>query len=432
MPTETGPSSSPDRIDTICTTLCALIPIGVVMGTVVFEFFVCLTGVLWLGKCAVKRTNPLAGLKPISGFKIDWWFFAFMCFNLSIYISVAANGPGDKGVLNDLSFLRFFILAAAMVDISSRMRIEKYLILGLAAAVVVGALNSIAAHALGVDLVGKSVTRYAAKGAEAKRIAGLCTYAGAFFFGWSLFDRQMSFKHRAVPMLLVAVCIPLVLKTGIRTLIISGAAGLMWVLFLYIQRRISKIIAALIVVAAIGSSIYVVTSGNLYLQSFWDRIHIWKVNYAMWQTNPLAGVGPFAYRSQYREAMANAKPGQFAFKAPDGKIYDHPEITFHAHSLFMMLLTSTGIIGVTAFLWLLYQSWRTIHRYGDGWREGLLAWPVVLLFVGISGYNIYDPWYHSIFVFFLILIAVSRKEPLLVSKQLFELNAKKGIAEAGH
>lgn len=423
MSPQTGSAAPSDRIDKACALLCALIPVGVVFGTVVFEFFVCLTGALWLGRCVIGKHNPL------ETFKSDWLWIAFFVFNLSIYLGVLANGPGDKGLLNDLAFLRFFILVTAMIDISKRVPIEKYLVLGLLSAVALGALNTLSAHTLGFDLVGKSVARYSAKGAEAKRIAGVCTYAGSFFLAWSVFDRQLKTKPKALLLFTALICAPLVFKTGIRTLMLSLTFAAVWVLFLFIKRRVSKVLALVLVLAAIAGSVLIVKNGNIGLSSFWDRFHIWKVNYAMWQKQPLFGVGPFAYRSEYREAMAKAEPGEFAFKAPDGTIYNHPEITFHSHNLVMMIVASTGLVGILSFFWLFFLCCRTIVNHGGGWRDGLRTWPVILMVVGMAGYNIYDPWYQSLFTFFLILIGSARREPVLPSINLFDIMKKKTLSE---
>ena len=423
METGTGSHTPSNRIDTVCSILFSLLPIGVVIGTVAFEFVIGLAGLLWIIRCIISKHNPMPALKS------EWLFVALLCFNLTIYLSVLVNGPGDEGLLNDFAFLRFLILGAAMVDISKRISIEKYLVIGLISAVALGAINTIAAHALGVDLLGKSVMRYSVKAAEAKRIAGVCTFAGSFLLAWSFLDRKLTNKHKGLLLMIFFICMALVFKTGIRTLIISLATGITWVLILFARRRGSKVMALLIVVVAIGASTVVVKSGRIGLSSFWDRFHIWKVNYAMWQKQPIVGVGPFAYRSEYREAMTNAEPGEFAFRAPDGTIFNHPEIQFHSHSLVMMILTSNGLIGVFLFFWLFFLCCRMIVKNGDGWREGLMTWPVVLFAVGLTGFNIYDPWYHSLFIFFLILIVCASRRPGLQSNDMLSLMKKKSLSE---
>lgn len=419
----TGSVPAFSRIDTVCAILCAMIPAGIVIGTVVFEFFVCLAGVLWMGQCAVNRRNPLRELKT------DWIFIALLSFTLSIYLSVGINGPGDKGLLNDLAFLRFFIFAAALIDVSKRVRIEKYLVIGLLSAVALGAINTIAAYALGFDLLGKPLSRYAAKGNEALRIAGVCAYAGSFFLGWAVLDRKLEIKNKAIILSAFFISVPLVCKTDIRSLYISMTIAVLWVLFLYTKNRISKILALILIIAAIGASVTVVASGKIYLSSFWDRIHIWKVNYATWKEHPLVGVGPFAYRSAYKRTVDNAEPGTFAFEAPDGTIYNHPEVTFHSHSLFMMLLTTTGLLGIISFFGIIYMCLRRIFNRIIGWRYGLVTWPVVLLSVGVTGYNIFDPWYQSLFVFYLVMIGTSAGQPVIPAADILDIRIKKSQPE---
>jgi len=385
----------------ICVIACAMVPTGIVIGTVVFEFFISLAGILWLADCAIYRRNPLPELK------IEGLFIALSIFTISIYLSIWINGPGDKGLLNDLAFLRFFVFAIALMDISKRICVEKYMLLGMLAAVALGAINTLAAHVFGFDLLGKPFSRYAAKGNEALRIAGLCTYAGSYFLGWGVLDRDLNIKSRAVILTAFLISMPLVFKTGIRSLLISMIIAMLWVTFLYTNKRVSKLLAVFILLMAVVGSAVVVKSGKIGLTSFWDRLHIWKVNYATWKEHPLVGVGPFAYRSAYKKTMHSAAPESFAFVAPDGTVYNHPEITFHAHNLFMMLLTTTGLCGTMAFLGLIFMAMRKLYLDHGRWRQGLTTWPVVLLSVGITGYNIYDPWYQSLFVFFIVLIGTS-------------------------
>lgn len=425
MVSETISKTPANKLDTACGMLCALIPIGVVIGTVVFEFFIGLIGLVWIVRCTMGKHNPIPALKS------NWLFLALLCFNLSIYLSVLVNGPGDKGLLNDLAFLRFLILAAALVDISNRIAIEKYMIFGLLSAVVLGAINTLAAHSFGFDLIGKSVVRYSAKAAEAKRIAGVCTYAGSFFFAWSILDRKLEIKQKSILFFICFICMVLVFKTGIKTLIISLVAGMTWVFFLFAKRRVSNVLAVFIILLAIGAAFIGVKSGQIGLHSFWDRFHIWKVNYVMWQKQPLVGVGPFSFRSEYRDAMANAEPGEFAFQAPDGEIFNSPEIQFHSHSLVMMILTSTGLIGVFFFFGLFLLSCRKIMKNDDGWREGLNTWPVVLFSVGLTGFNIFDPWYFSLFIFFLILIGCAQKRPGMQSNGILCVTKKNCIRRFG-
>jgi hypothetical protein len=39
-----------------------------------------------------------------------------------------------------------------------------------------------------------------------------------------------------------------------------------------------------------------------------------------------------------------------------------------------------------------------------------IAWPVVFLTIGITGFNIYHSWYQALFAFFMVLIGSLERE----------------------
>lgn len=158
---------------------------------------------------------------------------------------------------------------------------------------------------------------------------------------------------------------------------------------------------------------------------------MWSVNYDMWSDHPAFGVGPFSYASVYESTMNRAAPDAYAIRAPDGKTYNNQEVTTHAHNLLIMLLTTTGLCGTLAFTWLLFVSIRRIIQFRDGWRIGLITWPAVLLTIGLTGYNIYDPWYQSLFTFFLILIGTLTSRSAAGNTDIFSFNRKMPQPETG-
>ena len=61
----------------------------------------------------------------------------------------------------------------ALLDISKRLPVERYLLWGLAAGVLWAAINTLSAFLFGFDLLGKPLTRYTMKLKEASRISGM-------------------------------------------------------------------------------------------------------------------------------------------------------------------------------------------------------------------------------------------------------------------
>ena len=79
----------------------------------------------------------------------------------------------------------------------------------------------------------------------------------------------------------------------------------------------------------------------------------------------------------------------------------------HAHNLFLQLLTCNGIVGLGTFMWVLWQVVNNLRRHMQSWRTGLLSWPVICITIGLTGWNIYDPFYTTLIFYFLAIIIIS-------------------------
>jgi O-antigen ligase len=135
--------------------------------------------------------------------------------------------------------------------------------------------------------------------------------------------------------------------------------------------------------------------------SMYDRVYYWRVSLALWLENPIIGVSVSNFRDAYHQVALTGSIEPFI--APDGSIYQLDYIQ-HSHNIFIMLLASTGILGLGTFLWLFVNAIRLIIKNHEGLRVGLLTWPVVLFVIGLTGWNIYNSWYQSLFAFFMVLI----------------------------
>ncbi len=384
------------RLDKVCAVSGALVPVALVVGNVGFEGIIALVGVCWIARGIVSRQNPLPDLirHPLA---LPWlvWYAA-------ILISLLINGPGSKGWAHDVVFIRYVLFGLCLLDVSRRLPVGRYLMMGLAAGVFWAAINTASAYIFGFDLLGKPLTRYTGKLKEASRISGMVAYAAPLFLLWAATAFDLKRKHRALLLLVAAIAFVLVIQTHVRTSILAAAAGCVWGMLFIFRRRISPAIAwgsaGLIV---LGVFLFFQLDRQWNLSSVYDRIYYWKVAWKMWSDHPLVGVGVSSFQDVYK---AMAESGKIAaYHAPTGAVFDLDDVS-HAHDLVLMILSCTGLFGLVSFAWLFVNATRMCFADLSGMRVGLATWPVVVLVIGLTGFNVYDSWYLALLSFLLVLI----------------------------
>ncbi|SHK80152.1 O-antigen ligase [Desulfatibacillum alkenivorans DSM 16219] len=383
--------------DLVCLWAGALVPVGIVIGNVGFEAFAALASVAWILRSIVARDRTMERVadNPLTA---PWmfWFGA-------ILISLMVNGAGSKGALHDIAFVRFFLFGLAMLDVSNRRPVGPYLVGGLAAGVLFAAFNTILAYTIGVDMFARSLERYTGKLKEAARFSGLCAYACVFFVGWALGDRNIlqNKKRLAILLFIAAIAFGQIVQTQVRTVVLAVLAGFVFIVFYGQGRKFGFKKVGLIaagIFSLLGVAFYLGEWWNM--ESMYDRWVIWQVAVEIWKEHPAVGAGVGAFQDAFARISASGLVPPW--EAPDGRVYFNVEQT-HAHNLFLMIGACTGFLGLAAFGWLMVRACRLIYANPKGWRNGLPAWPVVLLVIGLTGFNIYHSWYHALFAFFLVL-----------------------------
>ena len=384
------------RLDTAGAVCGASVPIGLVIGSTGFEGLIILTTIFWILRSALTGTHAFrkSFSHPLA-VPLAVWYGA-------ILISLAWNGPGSKGWGHDIVIVRFGLFILAMLDISDRRPALRWMVWGLMAGVGFASINTIAAYLFGVDLMGNPLARYTLKLREAARIAHTSAYALPFFIGWGITDKTLSRRTRSLIISVGIVAGLQLMQTQIRTALLASVSGMLFLLAYHAKHRISaRIFWGIILGLAVAVGLFFKTIGSLSLESMYDRIYYWKVSWAMWQDHPLLGVGISAWTDAYKEL---ARTGAIsAFTAPDGTIWQEGQI-YHAHNLLLMLLSATGLLGTTAFTWLYIRISKLALSDQTGFRAGMAAWPVVLLGIGLTGFNIYSSSYLSLFAFLLAMM----------------------------
>jgi len=388
------------RLDSFCIVVGAMVPVGLIIGNVAFESMIAIVGICWIIRSIIAKENSWPRLlkHPL----ILPWLFWFG----SIMISLVWNGPGSKGWAHDVVLIRYLIYFAALLDISERRSIISPLLSGLAAGILWGLLNTILAYSIGYDILGKPFIRYSYKLKEAGRIASLAAYVAPFFLAWSFLDFRLTNKMKIMTALVGGIATIQIFYIPVRTVGIAGTAGILSFLIYFIVIKISRIWAAFIILLmGLSIGIFIKFGPQWNLSSFYARIAIWKVAWAMWLGHPVVGVSVSAWQDCYKEIAASGSVAPYV--APNGHSYLLLETT-HAHNLFLQLLTCTGLLGFCSFCWLFFNNVRVLFQKNiSGWRTGLITWPIVFLVIGLTGWNIFGSQYQTLFVYFMLLAAIS-------------------------
>lgn len=389
----------PDRLDAAAVFWGALVPVGIAVGNAGFETAIAMSGLCWLVRAAITRSNPLPGLIRHSLFQA--WLAWYAC----IVISLLWNGAGHKGWAHDVVLFRHLLFFAAMIDISKRRQVARPLVIGLGIGIAWAAVNTVLAYTIGHDLIGKSLARYDNKIKEGERIASFAAYAGPFFIAWALLARDSVVKKRMLLLGIGAVAFILLVVFHIRTAQIGAFIGVALAAALLLVRSLPRKIAIVVLLISglcMGAGLKYVPVGNL--DSMYDRVNIWKVAWKMWKTHPVLGVSVSGWQDVYKETVDSVEP----YVSPDGRVIRASE-AMHAHSLFFQVTSATGILGSICFCWLFFNIVRSLPGGRASWRWGLPPWPAVFLVIGLTGWNIFGSQYLPIFAYFMALTGI--REP---------------------
>ncbi len=399
------------RLDSFCVVVGSMVPIGIVIGNAGFESMFAIVGITWIIRSVIANENPVPNLlkHPL----IIPWLFWFG----SIVLSLAWNGAGSKGWAHDIVLIRYFIFFAAMVDISSRRAIAKPLIIGLAAGVVWGLFNTLLAFTIGFDVFGNELARYSGKLKEASRIASLAAFTMPFFIGLSILNPRLSIKMKIGTAIISFISLIQIFYVNIRTVEIAGiTAVLSLILYLLIKHRKLKVLGIMTICFGVLIWMLIKYAPPLGI-TMYDRINIWKVAWTMWLNHPVLGVSVSAWQDYYKEIMSLGVIDPFVTSSGimtyAGEVIWSKEAS-HSHSLFLQLISCTGILGLFSFCWLLVRTFKLFFvKPVSRWFNGLITWPTVFIVIGLTGWNIFGSQYQTIFAYFLLLTAVSQNQKVV-------------------
>lgn len=380
-----------------------LFPAGLVLGNAVFETIVALTVLFWLLSLAFERRSPVPFLKhhPLV---LPWaaWYGV-------IVVSLLVNGPGSKGAGHDVVILRFVLFGFALLDTGrKRPELADFVVRGMAGAVILAAFNTVFAHLAGFDPVLRPLEAYTKKLGISPQISGVAIYAVSFFGVLAACDAGLSAKSRRIYAVIALIAMLQLFQIHSRTPIAAAFCGLVFGLWRGRAKGSGSALGPLLAGVFLGGAVATIFLLRLWdIASVYDRLYIWKVSWAIFRDSPILGVGVSSFRDAFAEISTHGLVE--GVLDPSGRLFQKP-IETHAHNLVLMLLSSTGILGLLAFGWLFVRVCRMIWKAPKGLRLGLAGWPVALLVLGISGENIYYSWYHALVSYLFALAGSLRLE----------------------
>ena len=207
-------------------------------------------------------------------------------------------------------------------------------------------------------------------------------------------------KKRALILGIATVACLQLLQTRIRTAMLAAACGMGFVVYRRFRKYIPLWAALTAITGLLAAAVWVLVADHntLNLFSIYDRIYFWKVSWAMWKQHPFVGVGVSGWMNAYKALAAHIS----AFVAPDGTVWHHQTV-YHAHNLLLMLLSSTGLTGTAAFIWLYAKAAKYALSSQAGFYAGMAAWPIVIIGIGFTGNNIYSSGYLALLSFLLVM-----------------------------
>jgi hypothetical protein len=169
------------------------------------------------------------------------------------------------------------------------------------------------------------------------------------------------------------------LVSGTRAAWIGVLAGAIWLVWRN-QNRHKAAVVALTIVSILVSGILGVDAFKDYFQGrtdttgegFNQRFKMWKGSFQMVQKHPVLGVGIGNFHNYTLTHPEIAGEANVFYYQPGTSAFD-------PHSTPALFVAETGLLGLAAFLWLLWQGWRNFNiaselLRSDTYNGGPLTW----------------------------------------------------------
>jgi O-antigen ligase len=143
----------------------------------------------------------------------------------------------------------------------------------------------------------------------------------------------------------IGIGVVTMLLTFSRTGFVGLACGAAFYVVMRARERKQGVIAAVGIVVAMIALVLLFFNERHNPSENYTRLAIWQAAIGAFQRFPLLGVGPFGFSHLY----------------PYVKLPDGDETAFHAHSMYLTYLVEIGVVGLSAFFWVLVSFVRELR-----------------------------------------------------------------------
>ena len=144
----------------------------------------------------------------------------------------------------------------------------------------------------------------------------------------------------------------------------------------------AAVLIAILVIAGFGPTLLRRLGELLHPESgsARSRLEIWRIAARAWQAHPWLGVGPDAFELMFQR-----------YQTPEYWRFEWATVPAHAHSIYLHVLATRGVLGLAAGLAVLvagglaaWQAWRAGEKE-RGWIAGAIGSSLALLVAGAFG-----------------------------------------------
>lgn len=277
---------------------------------------------------------------------------AILFFGLVLAITIVFSTNKTESIIKYVSYTSYvlpYFIFIALKDIKNAYAVDiKKIYVAYVIGITIASIYAIAQYMLSSKL---GVTSFYSNRAF---FAALLELGIPFALSLFLLEKSISYKYTYLIILLVNLSA--LLLSQARGSWLGTAAAFSVILYVVLKngtekRNIIRFTALIIVFFVLATPFY-----GERVKTFFDRnwitnvqrIEIWSTTLVIAQKYPLMGVGIGNYAQVYKKTIKKISPDRHRFN--------------HAHNSYLMMLAESGIVGLTAFLYLLWEMGKFIHR----------------------------------------------------------------------
>lgn len=275
---------------------------------------------------------------------IIFWLFIFIILLLYLWINITDIHQSNKNLVHDILAYGFifyniilFITLENLYDLNFKILMERLVYYSIIFYSVLLAFSFSFGDFLGITLNYMNVERYVGLSLNANQLALVFTIIPFLVLFYDKNSQTNLYENKTINLLLFLLSVFIIYSIASRGLVLSLLIITMLTVVIYLFRQYPKSVSLLFfLLISIIIINYQLLIELLFIQGiggFKHRIELWENALELIKLSPLIGFGPGAHVS----SVVN------------------PNIYWEAHNTFLDLTLQVGIIGLIAYIFLLYS-----------------------------------------------------------------------------